>query len=109
VRTLRRWGSEPFRIGLWVGQRSTPNWTKDAAEAVKQLKRGSPTAGRGTPHQLTNCPWCGRGIDPGRDIVVELPQQGRGRTFIYCSDPLGRCPFSRRQSPRRGDSGPGGG
>ena len=30
------WGSEPFRIGLWVGQRSTPNWTEDAAEAIKQ-------------------------------------------------------------------------
>ncbi|MCP4531674.1 MAG: helicase, partial [Delftia sp.] len=26
-----RWGMEPFRIGLWVGQRSTPNWTKHAA------------------------------------------------------------------------------
>lgn len=96
-----RWGSEPFRIGLWVGRRSTPNWTKDAAEAVKRIKSGAPTR-EGTPHQLTNCPWCGSDIDPGRDIVVELPEQGRGRTFIYCGDPLGRCPFSRRQSPDEG-------
>jgi len=35
-----RWGSEPFRIGLWVGQRSTPNWVADADEAIKQLKKG---------------------------------------------------------------------
>ncbi len=31
-----RWGAEPFRIGLWVGQRATPNRTKDAEEAVKK-------------------------------------------------------------------------
>ncbi|KKK99218.1 hypothetical protein LCGC14_2634950, partial [marine sediment metagenome] len=30
-----KWGGEPFRIGLWVGQNSTPNWTEDAAEAVQ--------------------------------------------------------------------------
>ena len=35
--TLRReapdtWGDEPFRIGLWVGARSTPNYTKDSAD-----------------------------------------------------------------------------
>ena len=96
-----KWGSEPFRIGLWVGRRSAPNWTKDAADAVKQLKRGTPTHG-GTPHQLTNCPWCGAEIKPGRDIIVELPQRGRGRAFVYCGDPLGHCPFSRKQSPDEG-------
>ena len=25
--------------------------------------------------------------------------KGRGRTFIYCGDQLGRCPFSRRNAP----------
>jgi hypothetical protein len=34
------WGDEPFRLGLWVGQRSTPNWTGDAANTVKQLRHG---------------------------------------------------------------------
>ncbi|MGD9101403.1 MAG: DISARM system helicase DrmA, partial [Anaerolineae bacterium] len=97
------WGSEPFRIGLWVGRRSTPNWTQEADEAVKQLRRDAYVGGgRGTPHQLTNCPWCGAKIEPGRDIEVETPERGRGRTFIYCGDRLGRCPFGRRQSPAEG-------
>ncbi|RME52230.1 MAG: helicase, partial [Caldilineae bacterium] len=97
------WGTEPFRIGLWVGQRSTPNWTKDAADAVKQdhgMWQGG--GGKGTPYQLTNCPWCGKPINPGKNIRVEPYNQGRGRTFQYCSDPLGRCPFSYKQSPDEG-------
>lgn len=96
-----RWGDEPFRIGLWVGQRSTPNWTRDSAEAIKSAHNLG-WRGGGTPHQLTNCPWCGQPIVPGRDIRVETYEQGRGRTFQYCSDPLGQCPFSFRRSPGEG-------
>lgn len=100
---LKTWGEEPFRIGLWVGQSTTPNWTKDAAEAIKS-SRGEWSGGgsRGTPHQLTNCPWCGHEINPGRDILVEPYDSGRGRTFQYCGDPLGQCPFSRKGSPGEG-------
>ena len=63
----------------------------------KQLNETTAWAGVVTradrePHQLTNCPWCGREINPGKDIIVETYEQGRGRTFQYCSDPLGRCP-----------------
>lgn len=100
-----KWGAEPFRIGLWVGQRSTPNWTSQSAEAVKRdhgMGWGGYLGGRGTPHQLTNCPWCGREINPGKDIIVESVKQGRGRTFQFCSDPLGQCPFSRKQAPNEG-------
>jgi hypothetical protein len=49
-----RWGSEPFRIGLWVGQRSTPNWVADADEAIKQLKKGG-----NAKHRWSS--WCGQG------------------------------------------------
>lgn len=99
------WGTEPFRIGLWVGQSSTPNWTKDAAEAIKRDHgqwQGKAAMGKGTPHQLTNCPWCGRPINPGKDIRVEPYSTGRGRTFQYCSDQFGRCPFSYKQAPDEG-------
>ena len=100
----RRWGQTPFRIGLWVGQRVTPNWTDDAAEVVRQLRGNRMPGGLGgigSPYQLTNCPWCGSRIEPGRDIVVEKYPKA-SRTLIYCSDPTGSCPFTQRQAPREG-------
>src|SRR5437762_991062 len=101
-----RWGSTPFRIGLWVGQRTTPNWTEQSAEAIKQdhgnYQQSSVIAGSGSPAQLTNCPWCGTAIDPGKHIKVEAFAKGQGRTITYCGDSLGRCLFSERQSPGEG-------
>ncbi len=96
------WGDEPFRLGLWVGQHSTPNWTKDAADAIKQTRSQGGHVSGGTPYQITNCPWCGAPIDPGRDIEVETPEQGRGRTILYCGDASGRCEFTKRRNPREG-------
>ena len=97
------WGNTPFRLGLWVGQRTTPNTTEQSEESSRQdrgfYQRGSTVGGVGSPRQLTNCPWCGSPIDAGRDIKVEPFAKGRGRTFVYCGDPLGRCAFSRRNAP----------
>ncbi|NDJ26331.1 helicase, partial [Nostoc sp. B(2019)] len=31
-----KWGKEPFRIGLWVGQKTTPNRTEQSEEFLKQ-------------------------------------------------------------------------
>ncbi len=97
------WGTTPFRLGLWVGQRTTPNTTEQSEESSKQdrgvFHRGSTIGGVGSPRQLTNCPWCGSPIEAGRDIKIEPYPKGRGRTFIYCGDQLGRCPFSRRNAP----------
>jgi len=97
-----RWGETPFRLGLWVGQKVTPNSTNEAAEAIRS-KRGdsAPGGASGSPHQLSNCPWCGSAIKPGRDIEVDA-YPGLGKTTIYCPDLLGQCPFSRRQAPNEG-------
>jgi hypothetical protein len=97
-----RWGEEPFRIGLWVGQKSTPNRTEDAAKSIRESRGQWMGIGtKGTPLQLTNCPWCGKPLS-ANNIIVESFERGRGRTFQYCSDPLGSCPFSQRQSPDEG-------
>lgn len=101
----KKWGKEPFRIGLWVGQKTTPNTNDQSAEAVKSdhghySKKA--LSASGSPAQLTNCPWCGSKIHPGRDIKVESYARGRCRTLIYCGDPLGKCEFSPRKAPDEG-------
>jgi hypothetical protein len=82
-----------------VGNKSTPNTTAQSAEAIECRKAGRPSSNQGDPAQLTHCPWCGSEIKPGENIVVD---QGRGRTFLYCGDALGRCLFSNRRSENEG-------
>jgi hypothetical protein len=85
-----RWGGNPFRIGLWVGGRVTPNTTDGADAWSSQKRKGTFRArGYGSPHQLSNCPWCGAAIDSGRGIEVDMV---RRRTYVVCPDPF--CPFS---------------
>ncbi|PSL56568.1 helicase-like protein [Saccharothrix carnea] len=92
---LATWGPAPFRVGLWVGGRVTPNRTDDAADWVQNVRRsrGKPTFGQGSPHQVTNCPWCGTPIDKG-GIDVEKASR---RTVIECADVL--CPFGALPGP----------
>ncbi len=101
-----RWGKTPFRIGLWVGGSTTPNWTSDADEAVKSAhggkRRAGAVGGAGSPHQLTNCPWCGTRIEPGKHIKVEKYGDGAGRTLIYCGAKFGQCKFSMKEAPGEG-------
>lgn len=101
-----RWGKTPFRIGLWVGGSTTPNWTSDADESVKAAHGGKPRSGAvggvGSPHQLTNCPWCGTKIDPGKHIKVEKYNEGACRTLIYCGAKFGQCKFSMKEAPGEG-------
>jgi hypothetical protein len=87
-----RWGRNPFRIGLWVGGRVTPNTTDQAADWVKERKKDKGYSGfgrMGSPHQLTSCPWCGAKMEAGRDIAVETTLR---RTLITCPDAY-ECPF----------------
>ena len=96
-----KWGATPFRIGLWVGQRATPNTTDEADEWLKQA-RGATAYARGhsgSPAQLTFCPWCGSEINEKSHIKVEKDLR---RTLIYCGDKYGRCPFTERKAQYEG-------
>lgn len=97
----KTWGTTPFTIGLWVGQRVTPNDTEASHEAIEAERTGKRPAGS-SPAQLTTCPWCGSAIAAGQDIVVRRFGHDVGRTIIYCGDKLGRCDFSRTNSKEIG-------
>jgi len=91
----QKWGEEPFTLGLWVGQRTTPNSTDESNRTVEN-ERDNRFGSASTPAQLTTCPWCGEPIDPGKNIEVDMDA---GRTRIYCGDKLHQCPFSKKHSP----------
>jgi hypothetical protein len=92
-----KWGSTPFSIGLWVGNRVTPGTTEDAHVAIQNIRQGRRPSSN-TPAQLTTCPWCGCEIVEGRDIEVKRFNEG-GSTHIYCGDKFSRCDFSKGLSP----------
>ncbi len=94
----RRWGTTPMRIGLWVGQKSTPGSTEESAAWLQQAKNRGSTRGS-SPAQLSRCPWCGEELRPASSIRVE----GKlGRTLLTCTDTTGECPFTLRNSGGEG-------
>lgn len=101
----KRWGETPFRIGLWVGRRTTPNKTDDAIEAIKQLRDshyGMGGTGIGSPYQLTTCPWCGSAIEPGSNLKGKPFPNESARTLTFCGDKFGKCLFSNTLAPDEG-------
>lgn len=93
-----RWGTTPFRLGMWVGGGLTPNRGKEAQAVIEDTREGRRARGS-QPVQLTACPWCGRRIDPGTDASYD---PDRWRTLVFCGDPLGACPFTEGASDREG-------
>lgn len=82
------WGTEPFRIGLWVGTDVSP---KRYDEAEAQLTKANTGGGyRLTVLQIQRCPWCGTKIGQGN--VKAHP--GKRRVYVYCGDDLADCPFA---------------
>lgn len=96
-----KWGTVPFRLGLWVGNKTTPNTLKQAAEALRQTRLGGPPSAFGSPYQMTSCPWCGKEIRQNNVHVYEPPGD-IARSVMYCGDPLGQCEFSEARVPREG-------
>lgn len=91
-------GREPFTLGLWVGNKVTPGTTEDSHKTIQNIRDPDKyNAGGSSPAQLTNCPWCGSEVMPGRDIEVD---KAAGRTVIYCGDKKSRCEFSKGQSSK---------
>jgi len=93
------WGTSPFTIGLWVGNKVTPGNTAESHKAIQDIRNpGTYDAGRVSPAQITSCPWCGSEVSARRDVEVDT---SGGRTTIYCSDTVGACAFSKGQSSQK--------
>ena len=90
------WGTEPFRIGLWVGTDVSP---KRFEEAEEQLARANEYGShRLTVLQIQRCPWCGTPITAAQ---VKTDSVNR-RVYVHCGDELARCPFSKGGSVPEG-------
>ena len=83
----KKWGDEPFYVGLWVGQGTTPNTLDDARSAIRQEIQDNIITNP-TPVQIRTCPWCGHSIGARNYRIEGSPRQCR----VYC--PRIHCPFS---------------
>ncbi len=92
-----RWGTTPFRVGLWVGSSVTPNNFDEARRQVEDSRQYERSLGG--PMQLAACPWCGSALSGSRDLSTSTY---RRRVLVHCSDPEGDCLFSPRLSPGEG-------
>lgn len=95
-------GQEPYRIGLWVGDKTVPNRFAEAKKAIEDLKKQNYTKG-GSPVQLLNCPRCGevladdRGVPKGAAYTIDSDAQ---RIKVFC--PNYRCEMSQKNSAGEG-------
>jgi len=90
------WGSEPFRIGLWVGTDVSP---KRFTEAEKQLREANEYGShRLTVLQIQRCPWCGTPITAAQVTTDSVMR----RVYVYCGDELATCPFAKGGEAREG-------
>ncbi|MBM7568079.1 DISARM system helicase DrmA [Paenibacillus sacheonensis] len=85
-----KWGAEPFRIGLWVGSKNTPN-DFDKCEEVLSSKTYSSSST--TPVQLVSCPWCGAELKRKNYYANRKLR----RVIIGCSRDA--CVFHRSKNP----------
>jgi hypothetical protein len=82
------WGTEPFRIGLWVGTDVSPKLYDEAEAQLTKVNAGG--GYRLTVLQVQRCPWCGSKIGPG-DVRADARTR---RVHVYCGDDLAGCPFA---------------
>jgi len=92
------WGSHPFTLGLWVGNKLTPGDFDESVAGLQALQGNGRGGAKASPVQLSHCPWCGEPIKPNNDCVHHDSE--RKRTILRCGDP--ECPFSARQAPDEG-------
>ncbi|NHD15998.1 MULTISPECIES: DISARM system helicase DrmA [unclassified Actinopolyspora] len=94
------WGSEPFRIGLWVGGSVSPNWFGQAEQQISEAREAG-DGKRANVLQTLACPWCGAALRAHEDVEVDTETR---RVLLHCPNAEGAeaCPFSKTRSPEEG-------
>jgi hypothetical protein len=108
-----RLGNTPYRIGIWVGGSTTPNWH---TQSVKRLSAANRVGEEEYAHAIMRCPWCGAAIGPRKRLQNEPGQSryicdglratGRGdarKVVLHCPDP--QCLFKDELPVRVVDEG----
>jgi len=95
-----QWGDEPFSLGLWVGQPTTPNYLDSDSEkalgAFQRYKMMREQARPENPFQLLQCPWCGTRIVPAQQSQkpADYGIQASASSFrFFC--PSKKCCFNK--------------
>ncbi|MFH8681261.1 DISARM system helicase DrmA [Streptomyces lydicus] len=91
-----RWGTTPFRVGLWVGSAVTPNSYGEAKRQVEEAQDRENALGG--PLQLVACPWCGSKLAGASLKTDDLKRRIR----VFCLDPEGECLYTARGSGGEG-------
>ena len=96
---LKEMGSEPFSLGLWVGQDSAPNkftsGNRDKPAALEKYVYLREEDNPENPFQLHRCPWCGTSIVPKEksDDSLEYGIKASETSFsFFC--PTDSCSFN---------------
>ena len=92
-----RWGTTPFRIGLWVGSSVSPNSFEEAERQITE-SRGSERV-LGGVLQLPVCPWCGSRLSSGERA---RPTGCGGGCSCTARTPRGTARSRRGTLPTRG-------
>lgn len=97
-----RLGERPFRIGIWLGNQTTPGSWEDARKNLRQLKEDP--KGSESRMLVDRCPWCGAMMGKvqfrhgGRDRWEVCGYLERhGKVYFQCPDP--RCAWHGQDLP----------
>ncbi len=94
-------GTKPITIGLWIGDKHTPNRNDKADDELKELLKATPynlrdMKDRHNKFQVLKCPWCGTKLvkdADGKKMIGEFGYRMKtGRHFeLFC--PQDECFF----------------
>ncbi len=83
-------GEAPINIGIWVGQKTSPNRYKEAKELVAEIRDGKPGAEYNL--LLERCPWCNTPFD-----IAHGYQATDDKFHFHCTAP--NCDFGADDRP----------